>query len=1100
MSRSSLERIFGTWSRLAWGWVLVLTTRASDWSAIAFWGTVLAWYVGSIPAVLGGQRWFDRCVPLVNAALLCVLALVGTGPIPGVVPVMLQGLLFAERARRGAHLARREDLAATRGRAWGTGFGSAFLVLVLGAWLGLDSVRICLIVAALAACMEALTRLGSGEADDSTPPFTDTQSPIRMRSDRSLWFALLALPAVFLFLGFLAGTLETYTWSSSWRVERHPSVLPAALALLGLAAGGYLAGRWSEGRIETGWIPFGTACQLLGCALWVVWRDDPTGRVACVFLVAFGLAWVLLPLEVLLRFRGPRAGTYRVAWSIWTLAGCGLACGLEFGLSQEWLVGPGVSWFPAVVLGVLAFLGTLVALWLLPSAFLRAFAYLVTHTIYRMRVLGGENVPARGACVLAPNHVSFADAMFVLAATDRNVRFLAEDEQFRSWVFGPLLRMNRAIPISSKGGPRQILKALREAGDELDRGAVVCLFPEGQITRTGAMQPFRRGLEKLVRGRDAVIVPMHLDRVWGSIFSFAGKKFFWKLPEEVPYRVTVSFGEPMRAETPVSAVRDAVQELSQRAWEARRKSARALHHLFVQRVRRAPWRLLLVDASGKSRRRLAALAGALVLARRFRARWSEQERIGVLLPPSVAGALVDAAALLAGKTVCNLNYTAGDSGMLAAARQAGFDEVITSRAFLEKAGLQLPEGLEPVHLEDEASRIGATARIAATLMALFAPVRLLERYAGMRRRVRGEDVATVIFSSGSTGEPKGVMLSHFNIASNVEAVAQVFRVERDDRLLGILPFFHSFGTMSLWFSLTRGVPLVMHANPVDAPTIGHLVRTRRVTILLATPTFLQVYLRRLDGEDFGSLRLVLAGAEKLSDELARAFEERFGVRPLEGYGTTECSPVVATSIPSHRGPGFHQRGWRRGFVGPPLPGVALRILDPDTRERLGPNEPGLLQVKGPNVMVGYLGRDDLTGKVLRNGWYETGDVALLDDEGFLRITDRLSRFSKIGGEMVPHGTIEEALERAYDASDGEQRFCVTAVPDEKRGERLVVLHTLGTTFDPGALIEALRTQGLSNLFLPRVDAFHHIEEIPRLGTGKTDLRAVQEMARERSSK
>jgi acyl-[acyl-carrier-protein]-phospholipid O-acyltransferase/long-chain-fatty-acid--[acyl-carrier-protein] ligase len=310
-------------------------------------------------------------------------------------------------------------------------------------------------------------------------------------------------------------------------------------------------------------------------------------------------------------------------------------------------------------------------------------------------------------------------------------------------------------------------------------------------------------------------------------------------------------------------------------------------------------------------------------------------------------------------------------------------------------------------------------------------------------------------------------------------------------MLGILPLFHSFGTMSTWFALSSGQGVVCHPSPLDAAAIGALVARYRVTMMLTTPTFLQLYLRRCSPAQFGSLRIVLAGAERLTESVARAFEDQFGVRPLEGYGTTECSPVVAASTLDFRAPGYYQPGSRRGTVGQPLPGIAVRVVDLDTGVVAPPGKPGMLLVRGPNVMKGYLGRDDLTAQVMRDGWYVTGDVAIHDEDGFLKITDRLSRFSKLGGEMVPHGTVEEALQKAW--GKAEPVFAVTAVPDPRKGERLAVLHTLDAAAIP-AILEKAAASGLPNLFLPRRDAFVRVDQLPLLGTGKIDLRAVKDTA------
>ncbi|HXZ11526.1 MAG TPA: AMP-binding protein, partial [Candidatus Sulfotelmatobacter sp.] len=331
-----------------------------------------------------------------------------------------------------------------------------------------------------------------------------------------------------------------------------------------------------------------------------------------------------------------------------------------------------------------------------------------------------------------------------------------------------------------------------------------------------------------------------------------------------------------------------------------------------------------------------------------------------------------------------------------------------------------------------------------------------------------------------------------NIASNIELMEQTFMLGRDDRLLGVLPFFHSFGfTVALWLPAVLGIGVAYHPSPLDLTAVSELVRDYCVTFLLATPTFLQAYVRRCSPEDFGSLEFVIVGAEKLPEALALTFEDRFGIRPLEGYGCTECSPVVAVNTRDFRAPGFRQVGSKRGRIGHPLPGVSVRIVDPETRELLPVGTPGLLLVRGPNVMKGYLGKPEKTAEVLADGWYATGDIASEDEDGFLTITDRLSRFSKVGGEMVPHIKIEDKLHEIAGAT--EKTFVVTGVPDGKKGERLIVLHTLKPE-DLKAILERLPESGLPNLWTPRANQFFRVEELPHLGTGKLDLRRVQEIA------
>jgi acyl-[acyl-carrier-protein]-phospholipid O-acyltransferase/long-chain-fatty-acid--[acyl-carrier-protein] ligase len=494
----------------------------------------------------------------------------------------------------------------------------------------------------------------------------------------------------------------------------------------------------------------------------------------------------------------------------------------------------------------------------------------------------------------------------------------------------------------------------------------------------------------------------------------------------------------------------------------------------------------------------SALVKTVFLARRLEKIWAGQKMVGIFLPPGVPGALVNHAAMLCGKVPVNLNYTVSAETLASCAKQCELKTVITSRLFLEKVKLTVP--CEAIYLEDAASKPRAGEKIVALLMALLLPARLLEHTLGRKASAGGQanaldELATVIFSSGSTGDPKGVMLSHFNIGSNIAQLEQVFGLGRRDRILCILPFFHSFGfTGTLCLPAVLGVGVVFHPNPLEARAIGPLVKHHAATFLLATPTFLQIYMRGCAPADFGSLRLVMTGAEKLPERLATAFEEHFGIRPMEGYGCTECAPVVAVNTPDFRSAGFHQVGVKRGTIGHPLPGVCVRIVSvehPRDETPLPRGVSGLLLVRGPNVMRGYLGRPEKTAEVLRDGWYCTGDVAALDEDGFLQITDRLNRFSKIGGEMVPHIRVEEKLHEI--AGVTEQTFVVTGVPDEKKGERLVVLHKLPDE-KLASCLEKLAQSDLPNLWKPRADQFFRVENFPLLGTGKLDLRKVKEVA------
>jgi acyl-[acyl-carrier-protein]-phospholipid O-acyltransferase/long-chain-fatty-acid--[acyl-carrier-protein] ligase len=467
--------------------------------------------------------------------------------------------------------------------------------------------------------------------------------------------------------------------------------------------------------------------------------------------------------------------------------------------------------------------------------------------------------------------------------------------------------------------------------------------------------------------------------------------------------------------------------------------------------------------------------------------------IGVMLPPSVGGALANLAALTAGKIPVNLNFTAGAEAIDEATRQCDIKTIITSRRFVAKVAIE-PAG-DLVFLEDVLRGLSPVARMWTLVQAALVPTFMLRRLYDPRTRQTADSLATVIFSSGSTGVPKGVMLSHRNILANIDSMAQVFWVTPQDRMIGVLPFFHSFGfTGTLWFPLLRRFGVAYHMNPMDAKTIGELTAAHKGTLLISTPTFCHSYTRKCTAEQLATLRYAIVGAEKLREPIAAAFREKFGLSLLEGYGCTEMSPVVAVNSPDVEDKGIRQQGCKPGTVGQPIPGVVAKVVDVDSGE--GPlfEKPGLLLVKGPNLMQGYLGQPEKTAEAMRDGWYVTGDIAMIDEDGFIHITDRLSRFSKIGGEMVPHIKIEETINAVL----GDACSVVTAAPDAARGECLVAFYTRQDV-TPEQLWARLAETDLPRLWLPRRENLYQIDAIPTLGTGKVDLRKVKALAGERTS-
>src|SRR3954453_14872520 len=474
----------------------------------------------------------------------------------------------------------------------------------------------------------------------------------------------------------------------------------------------------------------------------------------------------------------------------------------------------------------------------------------------------------------------------------------------------------------------------------------------------------------------------------------------------------------------------------------------------------------MADSTGRELTFGRALVGSLLLARAIRRRVPRGESIGLLLPASVGGALANIAAAFSGRVPVNLNFTAGRDAMAAAVERCGITTVLTSRTFLTKAGLAEAPGM--VFLEDVLQETSTAARAATLIAARLLPAALIERF--FLAPADADALATVIFSSGSTGVPKGVMLSHRNVLSNIDGANALFRLGADDVVLGVLPFFHSFGyTVTLWLPLVVGFAAAYHPNPTDAKTIGEMAANYGATLLISTPTFCSAYVRKCQPEQFARLRLAIVGAERLRDPIAAAFKEKFGVELIEGYGCTEMAPVVAVNVPDPAG-----RGSRAGTVGRPLPGISAQIVDPETGEGPLIGKEGLLLVTGPNQMRGYLGEPELTRDAQRGGWYVTGDIAAIDEDGFIRITDRLSRFSKIAGEMVPHMKVEEHLQALLP----DPHTCVvTAVPDAAKGERLVALYT-DPNLSAQEIWERLSRCDMPKLWVPKREDLHVVDAIP----------------------
>ncbi|MDB6139925.1 MAG: AMP-dependent synthetase and ligase, partial [Verrucomicrobiaceae bacterium] len=496
------------------------------------------------------------------------------------------------------------------------------------------------------------------------------------------------------------------------------------------------------------------------------------------------------------------------------------------------------------------------------------------------------------------------------------------------------------------------------------------------------------------------------------------------------------------------------------------------------------------------------LAAALTLALHIKGQ-TKKKRVGIILPPSPIGLIANVAVLLAGKTPVNLNFTAGRTSIESAIKQSDMDCFLTADTFVRKMqSFPWPPLKQLTMLERLMPSLQNKIKMWYVLSKVL-PAPLLAMALGLSRK-GGSTEATLLFTSGSSGEPKGVVLTHRNLMANVAQFGSRLSLKHADSILACLPLFHSFGcTVTLWYPVIQGLNVVTYPTPVEAKKLAELVQKHRVSLMITTPTFIRGYLKGVNREQLASLKLVVTGAEKLPRSVAEAFETRFGKPVLEGYGLTETSPASNVNLPepppvgdAHSHPVLP--GCRAGSVGQLLPGLAVRITHPDTGESLPVHQTGIIWFKGANVFTGYLNDPKRTADVLdKQGWFRSGDVGRMDVDGFLYIEGRLSRFSKIAGEMVPHETVEEAVIKAMGLeNESTRRIVITGVPDQEKGEALVLISTLPGPAEHLEIVELryrLIERGVPPLWIPK--KMIRVQDIPVLASGKLDVKACELIAR-----
>ncbi|HEX5790517.1 MAG TPA: AMP-binding protein [Luteolibacter sp.] len=708
-----------------------------------------------------------------------------------------------------------------------------------------------------------------------------------------------------------------------------------------------------------------------------------------------------------------------------------------------------------------------------------------------IKILNSERIPRSGVLVV-PGRLDF-EQLLVLEKqfSGRRITWLLEEQSHHD----PLL-----LAYLEKSGSGAVFSAndgnLASAGQQLrsylENDGVLIHVPGRAAVRNAAFCHIPGHVLRALCSLRLPLLPVAIDCPRESSLSI-------ERPSLLPAAV-INFGKPISAdEASVPAWQQSLHEAAEEAYTTRSMLKGSLSMALLAGLKRHAHCHVWDGADDSKLTYDKVLAAALALSRVIR-KETNQPRVAIVLPPGKGGLIANLAVVFAGKIPVNLNFTAGPEAVRSCIEQSGVDRFITADPFVRKVtGFPWPPTRDLIFIERVLPELRPKIVLWAVLSRLL-PGSLLGRLLGLEPS-GGDAEAALLFTSGSSGNPKGVVLSHRNLLANVTQFSTRLHLPAESAVLGCLPLFHSFGcTVTLWYPVIEGVNLVTYPTPLETKRLAELIATHRISLLLSTPTFLRGFMKRVEPAMLSPLKMVVTGAEKLPQSLADAFQEKFRVRPQEGYGLTETSPASNVNLTDPE-PEHHAcliPASRPGSVGQLLPGMAIRITDPSSELVQPLDQSGIIWLKGPNVFGGYLNDAKRSQEVLVDGWFRTGDVGRVDDDGFLYIEGRISRFSKIAGEMVPHETVEAAIQKVL-GLDGEteRRIAIVGVPDEQKGEAIVLLSTVSDASVDQACVDLrykLLDEGLPALWCPKL--IIPVKQIPILASGKLDIKACESLARQ----
>lgn len=948
-----------------------------------------------------------------------------------------------------------------------------------------------------------------------------------IKADDAIWLCILGLAFFFALSQIYLAAFPVYAKSILGVENTFFANVALAFSGIGIIFGAIMVGKLSKHYIELGFVPLG----MLGIFVASIFIATSSGIVTYMMIFfAFGIcgAFFMIPLNALIQFRAKEDNLGLILAGNNFIQNIAMIGALIFTSAiAYWQVGVNALFYLMIAISLF---GAYLVPKLMPFSLVRLLVTLAFFQRYRLIVEGFKNFPERGGVLLLGNHISFIDWAIVQMALPRKVFFMMERSIYSRWYIKIFLDRFGVIPVSNAN----VKGALGVAAQRLKEGKVVCIFPEGSISRHGHLNEFKSGFEIVARNlqeNDACILPFYIRGLWGSSFSRSDEQFQLRYRSIAKRKIAIAFGVKMPIHSTKESVKAKVFELSFKAWESQCRALPSIDKAWIESAKKYGSKVALVDSMSGSFSYYKLLALSLAISKEvaknsksiknqneikidsnssFANAGLDKERIGIVLPASLASTLCNFSLLLANKIVINLNFTSPPKHFELAIQKAQITQIYTSKQFIEKLkgkGIKLtfPKNVSVYYMEDVVGALKARKikLVGYMVISYIAPAFLLK--ALFTQKIDNTEVATILFSSGSEGIPKGVMLNHFNIMGNIYQCIDALSIKGTDVVLSSLPPFHAFGlTVTTFLPLIAGIPSITCPDPTDSVSVAKAVARNKITIMCATSSFLGIYARnpKLEGIMFESLRLVVAGAERLKDEVRQNFTQKFNKPIYEGYGATETTPVASVNLPTCIDEVYWElhKANKIGSVGLPLPGTAVRIVNPETLNELPIGESGLVLIGGHQVMVGYLDDEKRTKDVILDSdgirWYKSGDKGYVDEDGFLHIVDRYARFAKIGGEMVSLGALESQIANIMRNTEFDNSpFAAINVPDLKKGEAVVLLieNKEGDTERIRRFIERVRkSEDISALYKPA--KYFGVEKLPILGSGKLDLNAAKAMA------